>query len=183
MAMTTPSARRGIGALSKQTGCHIETIRYYERIGLMPPATRSSGGHRLYGEADGKRLGFIRRTRELGFTLDQVRTLLRLVDGGRYTCAQVKRITVHHLDEVRRKVEDLRKIGQVLGEMAAQCDGGTVPKCAVIDALLGPRANTRSAVEPGGGRADRAPGDSDTRGLARAGMAGRSRRPPQPGSE
>lgn len=136
MDMTARSAGRGIGALSKRTGCNIETIRYYERIGLMPPATRSEGGHRLYGEAQSRRLGFIRRTRELGFTLDQVGTLLKLVDGGRYTCAQVKRITVHHLDEVRRKVVDLRKIERALAEMAAQCEGGTVPKCPVIDALL-----------------------------------------------
>jgi MerR family transcriptional regulator, mercuric resistance operon regulatory protein len=136
MAMTTPSAGRGIGALSKRTGCNVETIRYYERIGLMPPAARSDGGHRLYGESQGLRLGFIRRARELGFTLDQVRTLLKLVDGRRYTCAHVKRITVRHLDEVRRKVADLRKIERVLAEMAAQCDGGTVPKCPIIDALF-----------------------------------------------
>jgi MerR family mercuric resistance operon transcriptional regulator len=136
MATTSRSARRGIGALSKQTGCNIETIRYYERIGLMPPATRSEGGHRLYGELEARRLGFIRRTRQLGFALDDVRTLLKLVDGGRYTCAQVKRITVHHLDAVQRKVADLRKIERVLREMAAQCDGGTVPQCPVIDALF-----------------------------------------------
>ena len=150
MWMTTRSAGRGIGALSKRTGCNIETIRYYERIGLMPPATRSDGGHRLYGEAQGRRLGFIRRTRELGFTLDQVRTILKLVDGGRYTCAQVKRITVHHLDEVRRKVVDLRKIERALAEMAAQCDGGTVPKCPVIDALFdqAPRLADESPRSP-----------------------------------
>jgi MerR family mercuric resistance operon transcriptional regulator len=136
MDTTTRSPGRNIGALSKRTGCHIETIRYYERIGLMQPAARSAGGHRLYGEVQSRRLGFIRRTRELGFTLDQVRTLLKLVDGGRYTCAQVKRITVHHLDEVRRKVVDLRKIERALAEMAAQCEGGTVPKCPIIDALL-----------------------------------------------
>ncbi len=134
--MANPSAGRGIGTLSRQTGCHIETIRYYERIGLLSPATRSEGGHRLYGEAQRRRLGFIRRTRELGFTLGEVRALLGLVDGGRYTCAQVKRITVHHLDEVRRKVADLRTIERVLAEMAAQCDGGAVPKCPVIDALF-----------------------------------------------
>jgi len=110
----------------------------------MLPATRSDGGHRLYGESQGRRLGFIRRTRELGFTLEQVRTLLKLVDGGRYTCAQVKRITVHHLDEVRRKVVDLRKIERVLEQMAAQCEGGTVPKCPVIDALFD-RASARAA--------------------------------------
>jgi MerR family mercuric resistance operon transcriptional regulator len=136
MPMTTPSGRRGIGALSQRTGCNIETIRYYERIGLLPPAGRSGGGHRVYTEAHSRRLGFIRRTRQLGFTLDEVRTLLKLVDGGRYTCAQVKRITVHHLDGVRQKVADLQKIERVLREMAAQCDGGRVPKCAVIDALF-----------------------------------------------
>jgi MerR family mercuric resistance operon transcriptional regulator len=149
MAMTTRSARRGIGALSERTGCNIETIRYYERIGLMPPATRSEGGHRLYGEAQARRLGFIRRTRQLGFTLDEVRTLLRLVDGGRYTCAQVKRITVHHLDDVRRKIADLRTIERALREMAAQCDGGTVPRCAVIEALFDEASGT-AARPPGG---------------------------------
>jgi MerR family mercuric resistance operon transcriptional regulator len=135
--MTTRSTGRGIGALSAQTGCNIETIRYYERIGLLPPATRSAGGHRVYGDAQRRRLGFIRRTRELGFALDEVRTLLALVDGGRYTCAQVKRITEQHLDDIRRKVADLRTIERVLAEMAAQCSGRSVPKCPVIDALFG----------------------------------------------
>jgi MerR family mercuric resistance operon transcriptional regulator len=134
--MRTVSGRLGIGALSERTGCNIETIRYYERIGLLPPAPRSKGGHRVYGEAQARRLGFIRRSRELGFRLDQIRTLLGLVDGGRHTCARVKRITVDHLDEIQRKVADLRKIERVLKEMATQCDGGTVPACPVIDALF-----------------------------------------------
>ena len=134
--MTGVAGRLGIGGLSNRTGCNIETIRYYERIGLMPRAIRSEGGHRMYSETHARRLGFIRRSRELGFTLDQIRTLLGLVDGGRYTCAQVKRITVHHLEEVRRKVVDLRRIERVLKETSAQCDGGTVPKCPVIDALF-----------------------------------------------
>jgi MerR family transcriptional regulator, mercuric resistance operon regulatory protein len=134
--MAIPRAGRGIGALSQRTGCNVETIRYYERIGLMPPPARSEGGHRLYGEPPTRRLGFIRRTRELGFTLDQIRTLLRLVDGGRYTCAQVKRITVRHLDDVRRKVADLQEIERVLARMARQCDGGTVPRCGIVDALF-----------------------------------------------
>ncbi len=140
--MSVTAARRGIGNLSKQTGCNIETIRYYERIGLMPPAPRSDGGHRVYGEGQAKRLGFIRRTRQLGFTLDEVRTLLRLVDGSRYTCAQVKRITVHHLDDIRRKIEDLRKIERALRAMASRCAGGAVPACPVIDALFNPASNT-----------------------------------------
>src|SRR5262249_31957127 len=143
-----------IGALSDRTGCNIETIRYYERIGLMPRTARSAGGHRLYGTDHVKRLGFIRRSRELGFTLEQVRTLLGLVDGQRYTCAQIKRITVAHLEEILRKVADLRKIERVLKDMAAQCEGGAVPKCAVIEALFG-TATRRSPS--GAGRAHEAP--------------------------
>jgi MerR family mercuric resistance operon transcriptional regulator len=134
--MRTLAGRLGIGALSIRTGCNIETIRYYERIGLMPPVPRNAGGHRVYGEAYARRLGFIRRTRELGFTLSQIRTLLGLVDGRRHTCARVKRITVGHLEEIRRKVADLRRIERVLHDMAAQCDGGTVPACPIIDALF-----------------------------------------------
>jgi MerR family mercuric resistance operon transcriptional regulator len=157
MLTTTRSVRRGIGALSKRTGCNIETIRYYERIGLMPPATRSDGGHRLYGEAQARRLGFIRRTRQLGFTLDDVRTFLRLVDGGRYTCAQVRRITVHHLDGVRQRITDLQRIERSLGSMAAECDGGTIPRCAVIDALFDDGSDT-AAKPPGDRDGDISPG-------------------------
>ena len=124
-----------IGALSKGTGCHIETIRYYERIGLMPKPPRSPGGHRLYEEEHLRRLTFIRRSRELGFTLDEVRGLLRLVDGGSYTCTEVKALTLDHAAEVRRKVADLRKLERVLKEMAAECEGGEVPECPIIDAL------------------------------------------------
>lgn len=129
-----------IGSLSKGTGCKIETIRYYERIGLMPKPPRSPGGHRLYEEAHLKRLTFIRRSRELGFTLHEVRGLLRLVDGGEYSCAEVKALTLDHAAEVRRKVADLRKLERVLKEMAAECEGGEVPECPIIDALYQGRA-------------------------------------------
>ena len=71
-----------IGALSEQTGCHIETIRYYERIKLLPKPQRTEGGHRLYDREQVKRLVFIRRSRELGFSLDEIRTMLGMVDGG-----------------------------------------------------------------------------------------------------
>ena len=125
-----------IGALSKGTGCHIETIRYYERIGLMPKPPRSPGGHRLYQDDHLRRLTFIRRSRELGFTLEEVRGLLRLVDGGSYTCAEVKALTLDHAAEVRRKVADLRKLERVLKEMAAECEGGEVPECPIVDALF-----------------------------------------------
>ncbi len=124
-----------IGSLSKGTGCKIETIRYYERIGLLPEPPRSQGGHRLYEEEHLKRLTFIRRSRQLGFTLHEVRGLLRLVDGGEYSCAEVKALTLDHVAEVRRKLADLRKVKRVLEAMAAECDGGEVPECPIIDAL------------------------------------------------
>lgn len=129
-------ARLTIGALSKRTGCHIETIRYYERIGLLPRPPRSEGGHRLFGEGHLKRLLFVRRSRELGFTLDQVRELLRLVDGSNYSCAQVKAITLEHLGDVRKKVADLTILEKVLKDMVSRCEGGEVPDCPIIDALF-----------------------------------------------
>ena len=134
-----------IGSLSKGTGCKIETIRYYERIGLLPKPPRSQGGHRLYEEEHLKRLTFIRRSRELGFTLHEVRGLLRLVDGGEYSCAEVKALTLDHVAEVRRKLADLRKVKRVLEEMAAECDGGEVPECPIIDALYQGRGIGRRA--------------------------------------
>ncbi len=124
------------GELGSATGCNIETIRYYERIGLLPEPPRSPGGHRLYGEDHLRRLTFIRRSRELGFILEEVRGLLRLVDGGSYTCAEVKTLTLDHVAEVRRKLADLRRMKRVLEEMAAECEGGEVPECPIIDALF-----------------------------------------------
>jgi len=124
-----------IGEVSQQTGCKIETIRYYERIGLLPEPTRSEGRFRLYRREHVKRLNFIRRSRKLGFSLEEIRGLLRLVDSSHYTCAEVKEITVGHLREIESKIEDLQTLRAVLGEMASQCDGGEVPKCPVIDAL------------------------------------------------
>ena len=124
------------GEVSKRAGCHIETVRYYERIGLLPPPPRSKGGHRIYSRDHLKRLNFICRSRELGFTLQQVRGLLQLVDGNSYTCAVVKELTLDHVAEVRRKVADLKRLQRVLKEMAAQCEGGTVPDCPIIDTLF-----------------------------------------------
>jgi len=125
-----------IGALSKASGVNIETIRYYEKIGIMPKPTRSVGGYRLYGPEHRKRLHFVRRGRELGFHLDQLRGLLKLVDGHHYTCAQVCAQTLDHLAEVRAKIRDLRRIERVMAEMAARCSGTRVPECPIIDALF-----------------------------------------------
>jgi MerR family mercuric resistance operon transcriptional regulator len=136
--MTIASSRLTIGALSRRSGCNIETIRYYERAGLMPAPPRSQGGHRLYDGGHEKRLVFIRRSRELGFAVEQVRELLRLVDGGDYTCAEVKATTLAHLESVRGKIADLMRMASVLKDMAARCDGGEVPDCPIVEALFNP---------------------------------------------
>ena len=132
-------ARATIGTLSKMSGCNIETIRYYERIGLLPAPPRTEGGHRMYGEAHIKRLTFVRRSRELGFTIQEVRELLSLVDGKRYTCDEVQALTLDHLADVKQKMADLRRLERVLKNMAAQCSGGKVPECPIIDALFASR--------------------------------------------
>lgn len=128
-----------IGALSKHTGVNIETIRFYERVGILPKPPRSAGGHRIYGQEQSMRLSFVRRGRELGFSLDEIRGLLQLVDGGRYTCAEVKTITLDHLADVRRKIADLRRLERTLADVAGKCRGGKVPDCPVIEALSDPR--------------------------------------------
>jgi MerR family transcriptional regulator, mercuric resistance operon regulatory protein len=126
----------GIGALSKRAGVNIETIRFYERVGILPKAPRSAGGHRIYDLDHLMRLGFVRRSRELGFSLDEVRGLLQLVDGGSYTCAEIKAITLDHLADIRRKIADLGRLEQTLAEVAGKCRGGKVPDCPVIEALF-----------------------------------------------
>ncbi|GJL51316.1 MAG: MerR family transcriptional regulator [Nitrospirales bacterium] len=125
-----------IGTLSKQTGCNIETIRYYERIGLLPKPRRTEGRHRLYTRDQLKRLVFIRRSRELGFSLNEIRALLRLVDGKRYTCQEVKTIMEKHLGEVSEKISDLRRLQKTLNTISSQCEGGVVPDCPIIEALF-----------------------------------------------
>ena len=125
-----------IGQLSDQTGCKIETIRYYERIGLLPAPARSEGGYRLYDDNHRRRLSFIRRSRELGFTIDEIRGLLNLVDGGNYTCGDVKAITMEHVENIRHKIADLKKLEKTLSVIASQCAGDATPECPIIDALF-----------------------------------------------
>jgi MerR family mercuric resistance operon transcriptional regulator len=121
--------------LAKRTGCNLETIRYYEKIGLMPDPPRRASGYRVYGEDHVRRLRFILRARELGFTIEEIRGLLQLVDGGNETCAEVKTRTDKHLADVRAKIADLRRIERVLARTVASCSGEDVPECPVLDAL------------------------------------------------
>src|SRR5262245_18442066 len=132
--------RLTIGALSENTGTNIETIRYYERVGILPKPPRSNGGHRLYAGEHKQRLVFIRRARELGFSLDNVRLLIGLTGGRRMTCAKVKSITEQHIADIRQRVKDLKRMERVLSEMVARARGDEAPDCPILDALaLGAR--------------------------------------------
>jgi len=125
-----------IGELSRRTGCNIVTIRYYEQIALLPAPARSAGRYRVYDTADVRRLAFIRRSRELGFTLDEVRTLLSLSAGdGQDTCANVREVAERHLADVRAKIGDLQAMEHVLADAVRRCAAGEVPGCPIIDAL------------------------------------------------
>lgn len=124
-----------IGDLGKATNTKVETVRYYERIGLLPKPVRSSGNYRTYGAAELGRLSFIRRTRDLGFSLDQVRALLGLSDDRTCDCAGIDRIANEHLREVDRKLADLSALRRELKAVIESCDGGTVAECRIIEAL------------------------------------------------
>jgi MerR family mercuric resistance operon transcriptional regulator len=101
----------------------------------MPAPDRTRAGYRVYSQEHVKRLHFVRRGRELGFGLDKLRGLLRLVDGDAYTCAEVHALTIGHLKDIRRKIADLKRLEKVMASMAAQCTDDQVPDCPVIDAL------------------------------------------------
>jgi MerR family mercuric resistance operon transcriptional regulator len=124
-----------IGELSRRTSCNIETIRYYERIGVLPPPRRN-GRYRSFSASDVARLVFVRRARELGFTLDEVRALLKLAAADdRGTCTEVREISVAHLSDVRARIADLRAMERVLAAAVRQCDAGQQPGCPLIDAV------------------------------------------------
>ena len=123
------------GALARKSGVNAETIRYYEKSGLVQDPPRSAGGHRLYGPVHVQRLSFIRRCRELGFSLDEIRNLLGLVDGGDYTCAEVLEVAKGHIADVRSRIRDLKLIEKALLQMTSQCSGKQTRECAILNAL------------------------------------------------
>ena len=124
-----------IGSLSERSGVNIETIRYYERVGLLPKPQRSAAGYRLYHPTDSDRLCFIRRARDLGFSLDEIRRLLGLADQKSRSCRRVHDIAVDHLAEVRAKIGDLRRMERVLVAMVTACAQGTMPACPLLETL------------------------------------------------
>ena len=124
-----------IGRLSKLTGVNVVTIRYYERINMLPVPPRTAGGRRVYDAPDVRILAFIRRSRELGFSLNEIRALIRLGGPERASCRQVREIAAHHLKDIRTKIVDLRKLERLLAKTIAQCTGTTAPACPVLDIL------------------------------------------------
>jgi MerR family mercuric resistance operon transcriptional regulator len=131
-----PPAALPIGELSRRSGVNIETIRYYERIRMLPAPPRTASGRRVYGAVETRTLAFIRRARALGFTLDEIRALLALsAEDGRGACAEVRELAVGHLGEVRAKIADLSAMERVLADAVRRCDAGEAPGCPLIDTL------------------------------------------------
>jgi len=124
-----------IGQLAAAAGVNLETVRYYERIKLMPLPLRTASGHRAYDEAHIRRLAFIRRARDLGFSIEQVRALLALAEPSRASCAEVREIARLHLNEVQSKLADLVRLEHILAETVERCSGELAPSCPVLDML------------------------------------------------
>jgi len=124
-----------IGVLSKRTGVNIETIRYYERIGLLPAPPRSPGGYRVYSAMHTERLQFVRRARDLGLSLDEVRRLLSLADNKSSSCRKVHDLAAHHLADIRGRIADLERMERVLSRLVRACAKGELPSCPLLEAL------------------------------------------------
>lgn len=124
-----------IGDLSKATDTKVVSIRYYEKVGLLPAPPRTAANYRAYDSGHMRRLRFIRRCRELGFTLEQVREMLSLSEREDQNCAVVDRITVEHLAEVEDKIADLQRLATELRRLSTCCKGGRVAECRIIEAL------------------------------------------------
>ena len=139
-----PSSTIPIGELSRLTGCNIETIRYYERIGLLPPAARTAANYRSYGPAHRSRLAFVRHSRDLGFTIEEIRSLLDLSDHPERDCADADRIATRHLEQVEEKIAQLTLLREELSRIVGRCRGGVAADCRVIEAL-GDHAQCESA--------------------------------------
>lgn len=132
-----------IGDLSKATGTKVETIRYYERIGLLAAPARTAGNYRAYGNAELGRLSFIRRARDLGFGIDQIRALLSLSEKKKRSCKAVDQIARQHLSDVDSKLADLMALRSELDSIIRQCGCGIIANCRIIEALAPLNASHR----------------------------------------
>ncbi|HEY0295793.1 MAG TPA: helix-turn-helix domain-containing protein [Bordetella sp.] len=126
--------RYSIGSLSRRSGVNAETIRYYEKVNLLPAASRAGNGYRQYGDASLERLAFIRRGRELGFTIDEIRELLTLAHHPGHPCSDADRMTHAHLEDIEGKIRDLQRMRRALRQVA-DCAGQTAERCELLRAL------------------------------------------------
>jgi Hg(II)-responsive transcriptional regulator len=124
------------GELAARVDCHLETIRYYEKTGLMPEPARTEAGHRVYDGDQERRLRFILRARDLGFSIEELKGLLTLVDSDHLACGEVYEKTQAHIADIREKIADLRRLENTLSTISAKCARGDTPECPVIDALF-----------------------------------------------
>ena len=124
-----------IGQLARATSTKVETIRFYEKIGLLAAPARTNGNYRDYSQRHLARLSFIRRARDLGFTLDHVRALLILADGRDQSCGAVDIVAREHLAQIDQKIADLRALRRELDDLISQCSQGAISDCRIIEAL------------------------------------------------
>ena len=125
-----------IGQLADLTGAKVVTIRYYEQIGVLPVPARTSGNYRVYDREHLRRLQFIRRSRDLGFSLDQIRAMLRLSSDDAPSCAEICAITARHLEDIEKKVRDLKRLAAELRRIHSSCSGSKrMAECRIIEAL------------------------------------------------
>lgn len=146
-----------ISALARESGCPVETIRYYEREGLLPPPERSSGNYRLYRQHHVERLRFIRHCRSLDLTLDEIRSLLSFRDRPEENCGEVNALLDQHIDHVARRIDELQALAQQLRTLRSQCqDVQAARDCLILQGLADGHkegtAPTPSGAPPRGGR-------------------------------
>lgn len=137
-----------IGMVARRARCNVETVRYYERIGLLPPPPRGRNGRRDYGDHEVERLRFIRRCRELGFSLKDVHALSALSERSNENCAEIKRLAEEHSKLVREKIADLVRVEAWLTEMIARCGSVRRRDCPLIEGLFQNAPYARASTSP-----------------------------------
>lgn len=145
-----------IGEVAAASGCHLETIRYYERIGLLPRPSRTASGYRAFAPADIERLRFVTRGRDLGFSLDEIRSLLQLAGRDDLSCAEVDRVAHAHLIDIRTRIADLERMAGELERLIDGCGRGQRSQCAILSTFRQPSRKSNVSTPPASSQTGRA---------------------------